>query len=158
RAALVLEKLACGELARTKCSKIRAEALGQSRVSLNDIMVHNANPTSGVRYRVWVDDREFGDEIVGDGVVVATPFGSSGYYRSITGGIFRIGLGLAFNNSTEQMDHIVLPESSVIRVRITRGPAMVASDNHPNTIPLERDDEVVIRRDQGHTIILGLAH
>ena len=85
-----LERLIRGDLRRRTFLKIGAEALGQVRVGLNDVSVHNSRPTSGVRYRVWIDDREFSDEIVGDGVVVATPFGSTGYYRSITRGIFRI--------------------------------------------------------------------
>lgn len=38
------------------------------------------------------------EKVIGDGLLVATPFGSSGYYRSITGGVFEIGVGVAFNN------------------------------------------------------------
>jgi NAD+ kinase len=152
-----LERLIRGDLRRRTYFKIRAEALGQVRMALNDVLVHNSRPTSGVRYRVWIDDREFSDEIVGDGVVVATPFGSTGYYRSITRGIFRVGIGLAFNNSTEQMDHMVLGEDSVVRVRITRGPAMLAADNRPDPIPLDDDDEVTIRRAEESAVLLSLS-
>ena len=152
-----LERLIQGDLRRRTHIKICAEAKGQVCVGLNDVLVHNSQPTSGVRYRVWIDEKEFSDEIVGDGVVVATPFGSTAYYRSITRGIFRVGIGLAFNNSTEQVDHMVLHEDSVIRVHVTRGPAVVAADNNPEGISLDDDDEVVIRRADESAVLLTLS-
>jgi NAD+ kinase len=151
-----LERLLSGTLHLTRFLKLQAEAQGAQQVGLNDVMVHNSAPTSSVRYDVWIDDVEYGREIVGDGVVVATPFGSTAYYRSITRGIFRLGIGLAFNNSTEQVDHMVLPEESVIRIRITRGPAVVVADNNPESIALDEGDEVTIRRHAGAATILRL--
>jgi NAD+ kinase len=151
-----LERLARGDLAAVRYSKVRADARGQTRVGLNDIIVHNSRPTSTVRCRVHIDGQPFGGEVVGDGVVVATVFGSTAYYRSITRSVFRVGLGVAFNNSTEPVDHIVLPEESEVRVLITRGPALVAADNDPGTIPLEKDDEVVIRRHDAQATLLTL--
>jgi NAD+ kinase len=153
---VALARLISGDLHRREHIKLRGEAKERVQIGLNDVLVHNSRPTSSVRCRIWVDDREFGDEIVGDGVVVATPFGSTAYYRSITRGVFRSGIGLAFNNSTVPVDHMVLREESRIRVRITRGPAIVAADNHIDWIPLERGDEVEIRRDEGKAVILGL--
>jgi NAD+ kinase len=136
--------------------KLRLHAKGRSQVGLNDVIVHNARPTSSLRCRVFVDDQEFGHEMVGDGVVVATPFGSTAYYRSITRGIFQLGIGLAFNNSIEQVDHLVLAEEAQIRVRITRGPAVVVADNHPELIALEEEDEVIVRKDDEAAVILTL--
>jgi NAD+ kinase len=156
-AQVAVDRLIAGDLTRHKHFKIRAEALGRSQIGLNDVLVHNLIPTSGVRYRVWINGKAFGDELVGDGVVVATPFGSTGYYRSITRGTFRVGLGIAFNNCTEQVDHMVLREDAEILVQITRGPAVVAADNHRDSIPLEDGDQVVVRRDEGCAIILGLS-
>ncbi|MEZ5066391.1 MAG: hypothetical protein R3B81_16815 [bacterium] len=151
-----LRRLAAGSLSETRWRKVRADAHGETLVGLNDIIVHNSRPTSSVRYRVWIDDREFGDEILGDGVVAATVFGSTAYYRSITHSLFQAGIGLAFNNSTEPLDHLVLPEETVIRVRITRGPALVCADNDPNAIALEEGDEVVIELADQEAVILGL--
>jgi NAD+ kinase len=151
-----LDRFLSGGLSETRWKKLQADARGETLVALNDVLVHNSRPTSGVRYRVWIDGREFGREILGDGVVVATPFGSTAYYRSITRSIFKEGIGLAFNNSTEPLDHLVLPAETEIRVRITRGPALATADNDPRMITLEEDDEVRIRRAPGEAIILGL--
>ena len=151
-----IAKLARGELVRREVMKLRLHAKGRTQVGLNDVIVHNARPTSSLRCRVFVDDHEFGHEIVGDGVVMATPFGSTAYYRSITRGIFHLGIGLAFNNSIEQVDHLVLGEEAHIRVRITRGPAVVVADNHPEMIALEEEDEVTVRKDAHAAVILAL--
>jgi len=151
-----LDRFLAGSLSETRWMKLRADANGEELVALNDILVHNSRPTSGVRYRVWIDGREFSREILGDGVVVATPFGSTAYYRSITRSIFKEGIGLAYNNSTEPLDHLVLPATSEIRVRITRGPALATADNDPRMVPLEEGDEVHIRRGGGEATILGL--
>ncbi len=149
-----LDRLARGELLPVRQAKVRADLKGESRVGLNDIIVHNARPTATVRCRVRIDGRPFGGEVVGDGVVVATPFGSTAYYRSITRSTFDVGLGVAFNNSTEPVDHLVLPESAHVRVVITRGPALVAADNDPHPLPMDEGDEVLIQRHDADAVIL----
>jgi NAD kinase len=149
-----LDDLLAGRFRPVSYLKVRGEARGRLKVGLNDVVVHNARPTSAVRYRVRVDGDELGHEYVGDGVVVATPFGSTAYYRAITRGSFREGLGLAFNNSTEPVDHVVVPESAEIRVLVTRGPAILVADNQRDAIDLDDGDEVVIRRDPGRAVIL----
>jgi NAD+ kinase len=152
-----LDRLMRTDLRRRTFLKLHAEAHGDTLIGLNDVIVHNSLPTSGVRYRVWIDERGFSDEIMGDGVVVATPFGSTAYYRSITRGTFRVGIGLAFNNSIEQVDHLVLGEDAVIRVQITRGPAIVVADNSPHAIPLDDGEEVTIRRADSEAVLLSLS-
>ena len=151
-----LERLAASALVPRSQIKLRFEAKGRAQVGLNDVTVHNARPTSSLRCRVFLDEREFGDEIVGDGVVVATPFGSTAYYRSITRGIFHVGIGVAFNNSIEQVDHLVLREETHIRVVITRGPAIAVADNHPELVELDEGDEVRIHKDDARATILAV--
>jgi NAD+ kinase len=151
-----LDRLIERRLVAQEHFKVRGEAVGRVKIGLNDVCVHNARPTSAVRYRVWIDGHERARELVGDGVVVASPFGSTAYYRTITRGSFREGLGLAFNNSMEPVDHIVLPASAKIRVRVTRGPALLVADNQPDDVPLDDGDEVVFRRDESRAVILGL--
>lgn len=143
----VLDLFAKDAYSTRNLTKLDISANGTKLHGVNDVMVHNADPRHAIRYRVSINGKErFNHEIIGDGVVVATPFGSSGYYRSITGSIFSAGLGLAFNNSTESFDHMVLKEDDAITLTITRGPARAYADNQEEYIELSEGDVVEIRK------------
>ncbi|MCB2153966.1 NAD(+)/NADH kinase [bacterium] len=140
----VLRRVATRQVQITRLPKLEARAHGHCLLALNDIFVHNANVTSAVRFTVEIDETYHFGEIVGDGLIVATPFGSSAYYRSITNSVIHVGIGLAFNNSTEPINHLVLTPDSRIVVCITRGPALLGADNDPQQIELQEGDEVEI--------------
>ena len=153
----VFERIARREHQVTRLRRLVCEVNGQKIYGINDIVFHNAVVTAGVRYRVRIDSTIYADEIVGDGLVVATPFGSSAYYRSITKSVFRVGLGLAFNNSTESVNHLVLSEDSTVEVQITRGPAVVVADNMINHLSCDRGDVLRICYSHEHAEIWELS-
>lgn len=123
-------------------------------IGMNDIVLHNANPRHAIRYQIWINEKALSDHIIGDGVVVANPLGSTGYYRSITDSFFELGLGLAFNNSTEQSDHMVLKEDSVIRIKVIRGPAFLYADNQEEKFELVDHDEMIIKKSEQNARII----
>lgn len=151
-----LDDLCSGRLRPTFLKKIAATVHGQNLVALNDVFVHNFDRGSALRYRVRIDGELYAHEIVGDGVGLATPHGSTAYYRSITHSIFRVGLGLAFSNSTEEVSHLVLGEDSVVEVEIVRGPGLVVADNDPRQLRVEDGDVITFRQVPETAEILGL--
>ncbi len=151
-----LDLLLAGKLRKSRLVKIAGECKGRRLLAINDVFVHNANPVSAIRYKVLINGEHYHDEIVGDGVGVATIHGSTSYYRSITHSIFRVGIGLAFSNSTEVTNHLVLPEDSIIDILITRGPAVLVADNSPDTIRLKKGDKVRISQTDCWAEIFGL--
>jgi NAD+ kinase len=144
----VLKRVSENKFSIEKFWKLRLVAKGKEFNALNDVSVHNSDPRHAMRYRLLVNSIEVGDQIIGDGIVVATPFGSTGYYRSITDSFFELGIGLAFNNSTEQFDHMVLKEDSKIDLEVTRGPAQIYADNHKEVIELTDGDKVHIEKSE----------
>lgn len=155
--ATVLRMLLDGELAERRIARLVGETqAGDSVVGINDVLINKQTISSAVRYRLWLDGELYKNQIVGDGLVIATPFGSTGYYRSITHSLFHVGIGLAFNNSTEPLDHLVISRASVVGVEIIRGPAVMLADNDPARIPLVEGDHITVRKSERETRVLGL--
>lgn len=153
----LLTRLFAEQLTPTAMMKLEGDVDNRGRVlAVNDIVVAKRIFSSAVRYRVWLDDEIYANQIVGDGLVAATPFGSTGYYRSITHSMFRLGIGLAFNNSTEPTDHLVVSPESQVRVEVIRGPAVLLADNAPERVRLRRGDHVRITVHPERMTVLGL--
>lgn len=139
----ILEKFFKNEIQIKHIKKIEAVINGKVRLfGAAEVCLHNADARSGVRYTVRIDGEEIHNELIGDGVIVCNALGSTGYYKSITDSYFELGIGLAFNNSTEQADHVVLSNYRRITVTLTRGPGIVFADNQKEIITIETGDYV----------------
>lgn len=145
----VLEKFFRGQYTLEESFKLEAIVNGKKIIAANDLIIHNKDPRYAVRYHVEINKSHYIRDVIGDGVIVATPLGSRGYYRSITDSYFELGIGIAFNNSTEQADHIVLKTDVVIHVEIVRGPAMCYADNQDEEILLNEGDVVEVKKGDG---------
>lgn len=161
----VLERLEQGALHRNEfikldCTFRTGDTVTQCPPAMNEFNVHMGRINSAVRFQCWFNDQpvEEGEEIIGDGFVVSTPFGSTAYFKQITRGMFYTGLGVAFKLTTEHMNHFILPEDIVVRVRITRGPAVLALDNSDEFFELGEGYELEIRKSPASAIILTWHH
>lgn len=150
----VLRRVKEGEFSTETLMKLEAAGNGKRLLGFNDIILHNADPRHAIRYRVTVNGRPIKHEIIGDGVVIATPFGSTGYYRSITNSWNEVGIGVAFNNSTEPTDHMVLGEDGVLEVEMTRGPAVAYADNIRESIELGEGGRLLVKKSSETATIL----
>jgi NAD+ kinase len=140
----VVEAFVAGKFSIKEVNKIEAHVNGTQLVGAMEVSVHNRDPRSALRFKVKLDDEEMHHALIGDGVIVCNVLGSTAYYRSVTDSYFEIGIGLAFNNSTEQADHIVLKNDRIITIEITRGPGAVFADNQDGTIDINDGDIVKI--------------
>ena len=135
---------------------IKAVAPNGEISGINDLVLHSTEYTSALRYRVFIDSELYAKEVFGDGICFATPHGSTAYYRTITRGTFRVGLGLAFNNASEAVNHLVLSEKSVVTAEIFRGPAMLMADNDPRKIKVDAGESVKFFQSGKTAVIHGL--
>ena len=129
---------------------------GDTLHGMNDIFIHSANQATALRYSVYIGDKLYAKEVVSDAVGVATRHGATAYYRNITHSIFRVGIGLAFSNSTETVDHIVLDERSTVKIQILRGPAVMTADNETAPNVINTGDTVTIKMSGHYVRTLGL--
>ena len=153
-----IRALAKGTISQTTIAKLTAKVDGRTVYALNEIALHHVRPNQAVRFTVRINQEEQIEEAIGDGLIVATPFGSHAYYRSVTNSTFRTGIGIAYNNTTEAIDHMIVRETDHVHVTIGRGPAYFLVDNDPQ-IPMVQAGEVFdVHLSDRFATILGLDH
>jgi NAD kinase len=126
--------------------------------ALNEISLHHRSPVLGAVFAVRIRDgdeiQEF-ERVIGDGVLVATPFGATGYYRSITGGTFAEGLGIAFNNIHKPQGmpvYRVCSRDAVVELELLKtsrsSGAVLTRDNDDEMYELPANSPIEIRRSE----------
>lgn len=142
----LLAKLVSGEYEVHEYMKLQGESKGVVMIAVNDVIVGSPTVNGTLRVNVYVNGQLCGEEVMGDGVILATPIGSSGYYQSITRSSFQTGIGVAFNNTVDARDHILVSKDSTIEIEIVRGPGVFAIDNGDKYVELDVGDRVLIKR------------
>ena len=144
----LLSKIKAGDYQIHTEMKLETEAKGEKLVGLNEIQVHPKLPIYAVRFSLSVDGKEY-NELIGDGVIVATPFGSTAYYKATGGESFENGIGISFNNlHYGNVESLVVPKDSVMKLTVTRGPAWLLADNNEDFVELNAGDTVTIRKSE----------
>ena len=152
-----LEKLFAGQLQRSNLEKLVAvTACGEELCGINDLVLGRELLSSAIRYRIIVDGELFRPQVVSDSLVIATPFGSTGYFQSITRGNFRTGIGLAFNNAMDGSGFSVLSSFVRLEVQVLRGPAVLVADNDPKILRLQDGETLLVRLADRKTAVYGL--
>jgi len=152
-----LKNLFSGKLEQSCLEKVQAHMDDSLALEgLNDLVLSRELVSSAIRYRVWVDDKLVRSQVVSDSLLIATPFGSTGYFQSITHGNFKTGIGLAFNNAMDGPDFTVLASDTKITVQILRGPALLAADNNPDMLPLKDQDCIQVQLSKPQSVVYGI--
>lgn len=118
-------------------------------LSLNDVVVSRGATASMVELSVHVDD-DFVANIRADGLIVATPTGSTAYALSAGGPILHPAIGgvvvVPIASHTLSNRPIVLPDSGEVRVSIVVGKDVSANFDMHNLASLMNGDQVRVRR------------
>lgn len=132
----VLEDLLAAKLKLKEYKKLHTSFGGKDLYALNDFVIRNEQTIHAIRFNVN------GKFFIGDGIVLSTPFGSTAYFKSITGKSFESGFGLAFNNTTEKVEPIYLNESDSVNFQLVRGKANLSFDNNPDIFNIPEGTEI----------------
>ena len=144
----VLPKIRDGKFKLQKEIKIKTEVGTKKLIGLNELQIHAKLPIYAIRFSLSVNGKKIND-LIGDGIIIATPFGSTGYYASTGGKPFKKGIGISFNNlHTKKVESFTVSEDSLVKVRINRGPALILADNYERFIELKDNDLILISRSE----------
>ena len=122
---------------------------GEGALALNDVVVNRGGGGSMIECAVEIDGR-FAYAMRADGIIVATPTGSTAYALSAGGPILdpRVPAITLVPVAPHALTHrpIALSEGAVVTIRVIRGrDAAVHCDGHAH-FPLDEGESVVIRR------------
>lgn len=145
----VLIKIDNGEYKIKEEIKLETIFQGRKYLSLNEVQLHNSSPIKAIRFSVYIEDEILFENVIGDGVVIATPFGSSAYYSSIGGEKFDKGIGIALNNPYNIKEKPVVIDEGFdysINIKILRDDGLLLFDNDNNMIKAKGGDNIVVKK------------
>lgn len=140
-----LKRVARGKYRVVEKTKLEAEFRGKRLIALNEIQIRNKDLRRAIRFSVHADGKTF-EKLIGDGVVISTPFGCTGYFSAVGGKKFSRGIGVAFNNLYGKKIKSFVVKNGTIKVTIERGTASLAADNNPKAFTMKDGDSVKIRK------------
>jgi NAD+ kinase len=86
----ILEKIKKGKYVIEKLVRLEVKFKSFKAWGINDIVVYRDDEDAN-RFRIYSSEKDlYGDEIVGDGVIVATPYGSTAYNWTAGGPILNL--------------------------------------------------------------------
>lgn len=118
-------------------------------LSLNDVVVSRGATASMVELRVDVDD-ELVANLRADGLIIATPTGSTAYALSAGGPILHPGIGglvlVPISPHTLSNRPIVLPDQGEVRITVVAGRDASANFDMHSLASLLHGDQIRVRR------------
>ena len=135
----------------------------ETALAINEVSLLRAGPQAA-KLQIWVDNRQRMDELVCDGVLVATPAGSTAYNYSAHGPILPIGadvLAMTALNAyrPRRWRGALLPKKSIVRIDVLdniKRPVMADADSisFKNVKTVEISSETKIK----HKILFNQGH
>ena len=162
----VVEMLLTGRYAIQRRMRVQGvvqsgRKIGTTISALNDIVIHSTGYSRMLSMRVEIGGKLL-REFSADGVILATPTGSTAYSLSAGGPVLEPTLDAILltplNPHTMSMRPLVLDATEVVRVQLTSAPSgvMITVDGQTG-IELKPDDVLEVRRDARatHLVVPG---
>lgn len=143
----VLIKIDSGTYKIKEETKLEITFQERKYLALNEVQIHNSSPIKAVRFSIYMDDLPLFENVIGDGAVIATPFGSSAYFSSVGGEKFDKGIGIALNNPYNVKSEPIIIDSGFdpeIHIKILREDGLLLFDNDENIIKTKGGDDIKI--------------
>lgn len=130
----------------------------QSDKGIAEFMMKSSNATEALRFNVHVNGRLVLMNVIADGVVVATRYGSTGYFKSISRTMFTSdSLGVAFIAPSQNVSNIVLDNTSKVLVELLRdADVLVCIDKKQHQLKMSSGDTIEVMQLEDSVALFGL--
>ena len=137
----VIKAIGKGRYSVAEEQKVEAVFNGRKVSALNEIQLHVKDPRRALRFSLRAPRMKY-REIISDGLVAATPYGSTAYYRSIGYAPFKSGIRIGFNNAWPRLPAMEVKKKAV--VKLLRESAWLAADNFFKA-EMKKSDKITIK-------------
>ena len=105
------------------------EGVQSSVKALAEVTLVSADPTQAIRFNVKVNNHLVAENVIANGIIIATKLGSTGYFKSVARTIFMDGIGVGYIAPTYSVPNIVARMDSLIEVELVRSaPVALTAD------------------------------
>lgn len=131
-----------------------------SMKALAEVTLVSADPTQAIRFNVKVNGRLAAENVIANGVIIATKLGSTGYFKSVARTIFMDGLGVGYICPTYSVPNIVARMDSRIEVELVRSaPAALTADKLKKDLgEVEKGFKLEVQSACDNVPVLGYEH
>ena len=113
-------------------------------VGLNEIQIHSKDPRKALRFSLETGKQKF-DEIIGDGLVFSTAYGSTAYYSALGYKPFKKGARIGFNNIhniKKQTIELKFPA----KIKILRDSGLLFADNQNKFLEIKEGQSFFVKK------------
>lgn len=104
------------DILNVKSTKDNVETSG-----ISEFVLRNGDMTRAIRFDLYINDQPYALNSIGDGLIISTSLGSTGYFKNITNMFFSDGIGIGFLNNAQRMSNLIIPKISKIKIVLNRG-------------------------------------
>ena len=88
--------------------------------ALSELTIVGKDPTSTLRFNIYVNGKSIVENVIANGVIFATKLGSTGYFKSVARTIFTQGIGVGFICPTYSVPNVVIGQADKVKFELAR--------------------------------------
>ena len=123
-----------------------------------EVTIKNEDPTSALRFNLYVDEKLYMKNVIADGIIISTAYGSTGYFKSVARCIFNTdAIGVAFIAPTQGINNLIISNKSQLRIEFIRSANVIATaDKDKKHLEISAEESINVKQLADQVAIFGL--